>query len=66
MSRIFIPAILMTVLSLSACSRCEECEAVNGATETICETEFDNSSQYEDAIADREADGTTCTAAGGI
>ena len=65
-NRFFICVMCVGLLLLTSCSRCEECEAVNGGTETICETEFDNSSQYEDAIADREADGATCTATGGF
>ena len=50
-------------LGLVGCSRCEDCE-LNGNTETICETEFDNPDQYYDAIADKEAGGATCTAVG--
>ena len=53
------------LLLFVGCSRCEECQ-VNGTSETICETEFDNADQYEDAIADREAGGATCTATGGF
>ncbi|MCB9191558.1 MAG: hypothetical protein H6603_05285 [Flavobacteriales bacterium] len=52
-------------LGLVGCSRCEDCE-LNGNTETICETEFDSSNQYEDAIADREAAGAVCTSSGGF
>jgi hypothetical protein len=62
------PAIVLTVVGLSilsGCSRCQEC-TLNGATETICETEFDNSQQYEDAIADRESQGASCTSSGGF
>ncbi len=57
-----LPLLLMFVVG---CSRCEECE-LNNASETICETEFDNTAQYEDAIADAEANGATCTPASGF
>lgn len=53
------------LLVLSGCSRCQDCEQ-NNSTETICETEFDNSEQYEDAIADAEADGAVCVSSGGF
>lgn len=55
----------LLVLLLSSCSRCKECQ-LQGATETICETEFDNSHQYEDAVADKEAEGAVCTSTGGF
>lgn len=54
-----------SVVLLSGCARCQEC-TVNSNTETICETEFDTTQQYEDAIADREAAGATCTSSGGF
>ena len=63
--RISLFLIGLTVVGLSACSRCEECQD-QGSTETICETEFDNPDQYEDAIADREAQGAVCTSTGGF
>lgn len=64
MSRlIFLP--IITLLFLAGCSRCQDCQ-LNGATETICETEFDNSDQYNDAIADQEAAGAVCTSSGGF
>jgi hypothetical protein len=50
-------------LFLAGCNKCEECE-LNSNTETLCETEFDSPEQYQDAIADQEAMGATCTAAG--
>lgn len=56
---------IIACAGLVGCTRCEDCE-LNGATETICETEFDNPNQYENAIADREALGATCTASGGF
>ena len=59
----FLP--VLGLLILSGCTRCQEC-TLNGSTETICETEFDNSQQYEDAIADRESLGATCTSSGGF
>ena len=51
--------------SLVGCSRCQECDSAS-SSETICETEFDNSNQYDDAIADAEANGASCTSAGGF
>jgi hypothetical protein len=58
--------VLMTVaVAFVGCSRCQEC-TVNNNTETICDTEFDSSQQYEEAIADREAAGATCTSSGGF
>lgn len=54
---------MVLVLCASSCSQCEDCE-LNGNTERICETEFDNTDQYQDAIADKEAAGASCTAVG--
>lgn len=51
--------------ALVGCSKCEECQ-LNGNTETLCETEFDSPDAYENALADREANGATCTASGGF
>jgi hypothetical protein len=51
--------------SLVGCSRCQECSHAT-SSETICETEFDNSNQYEDAIADAEANGASCISTGGF
>lgn len=59
-NRLFLTGILGLLLSASSCTRCEDCE-LNGSVERICESEFDNANQYDDAIADREADGATCT-----
>tara|TARA_R110002072_G_scaffold79498_2_gene183348 strand:+ start:511 stop:708 length:198 start_codon:yes stop_codon:yes gene_type:complete len=53
------------VLLASGCSRCEDCQ-FQGGSETICETEFDNSQQYEDAIAERESSGASCSSTGGF
>ena len=53
---------LSVTLLFSSCSRCEDCE-LNGNTERICETEFDNPDQYQNALDDREAAGATCTPA---
>lgn len=64
MIRLFFISFIASV-GLVGCSRCQDCE-LNGATETICETEFDNAAQYEDAVSDREADGATCTSSGGF
>lgn len=55
----------LIVLALAGCARCEECK-LQGASETICETEFDSPNQFENAIADRESQGATCTATGGF
>lgn len=57
-----VSAVALVILT-AGCSRCEEC-VQNGNSETICETEFDSTDQYEDAIADQEANGATCTASG--
>lgn len=62
------PTILVVAIIFSGligCSRCEECE-LNNNSETICETEFDSPDEYENAIADRESNGATCTSNGGI
>jgi hypothetical protein len=55
----------LIALVFAGCSRCEECQ-LQGGSETICETEFDNPDQYEDAIADREIQGASCTSTGGF
>ena len=52
-------------LFVAGCGKCEDCE-LNGNTETICESDFDNTDQYEGALADQEADGATCTSVGGF
>ena len=56
---------VFVVMTLIGCSQCEECE-LNGSSETICETEFDSTDQYQDAIADLEASGASCTSTGGF
>ncbi|MBI1288188.1 MAG: hypothetical protein GC178_11500 [Flavobacteriales bacterium] len=61
----YLMAATVSGVLFAGCNRCQEC-TVNNNTETICETEFDNSQQYEDAIADREAAGATCTSSGGF
>lgn len=60
-------SLLILLLSgfLGGCSRCEECTKGSN-TETICDTEFDDAQQYEDAIADREAAGAVCSASSGF
>ena len=64
MSKVWLISLVMG-FALIGCTRCQDCE-LNGATETICETEFDNANQYEGAIADREAAGAVCTSSGGL
>lgn len=61
----FLAFAVVFVMACTGCSQCQEC-TVNSNTETICETEFDSSQQYEEAIADREASGATCTSTGGF
>lgn len=56
---------LIVAISFVGCSRCEDCE-LNGGSERICEAEFDSPDQYENAIADREAQGAVCTSASGF
>jgi len=53
------------IVMFASCSRCEECQ-LQGNSETICETEFDNPDQYEDAISEEEILGATCTSTGGF
>ncbi len=60
-----ILAVAVLFSGLIGCSKCEECQ-LNGNSETICETEFDNPDAYENAIADREANGASCTSSGGF
>ena len=62
-NKLALLALAVVALGMSACTQCEDCE-LNGNTERICETEFDNPDQYYDAIADKEAGGATCTAVG--
>ncbi len=52
-------------LFMVGCSTCEDCD-LNGNTETLCETEFDSPEQYQDAIADQEAQGAICSSTGGF
>ena len=47
-------------ISLMSCSQCVDCE-LNGSTERLCDTEFDNPDQYQNAIDDREAAGAVCS-----
>lgn len=61
----YLLVMAISVVLFSSCNRCQEC-TVNNNTETICESEFDSTQQYEDAIADREAAGATCTSSGGF
>ncbi|MDB4655804.1 hypothetical protein OAE48_03050 [Flavobacteriales bacterium] len=62
-SKVSLSVCAVAVVLLSGCSRCEECNYAS-SSETICETEFDNSSQFEDAVADAEANGASCTSVG--
>lgn len=57
--------ILLAIVLTVGCSRCEDCES-NGGSERICEAEFDSPEQYENAIADREAQGAVCTSTAGF
>ena len=57
--------IVILIFGLASCSRCEDCD-LNGNVERICEAEFDSRNQYENAVADREAQGATCTSAAGF
>jgi hypothetical protein len=63
--RISLISVAFGLVVLAGCSRCEECD-YQGSSETICETEFDNPDQYEDAISDREAQGASCASTGGF
>jgi hypothetical protein len=58
-NKIFICLIALSTFLIS-CSQCQDCE-LNGNTERICDTEFDNQDQFQNAIDDREAAGATCT-----
>jgi hypothetical protein len=64
-SRYLVFAVAMGCSSLVACSKCEDCQ-LNGNSETLCETEFDSPDAYDNAIADRESNGATCTSSGGF
>lgn len=48
------------------CGRCQECSYDSGGSETICETEFDTSAQYDIAIDNAEANGADCVSTGGL
>jgi len=63
--KISLFGVALSLAFLVGCSRCEECQ-FQGASETICETEFDSPDQYDDAIADKEGQGATCTSTGGF
>ena len=56
---------LVLMVTFIGCGRCQDCE-LNNSQETICEAEFDNFDQYQDAIAQAEADGASCTSASGF
>lgn len=64
-SKVLLPICVAALALLSGCSRCEECNYTS-SSETICETEFDNTSQFEDAVADAEANGANCTSVSGF
>lgn len=64
-NRFLILLVAFGCTALISCSKCEECK-LNGNTETLCETEFDSPDAYENALADREANGATCTSSGGF
>lgn len=63
--RISLIGIGVSMLIISGCSRCEECQ-YQGSSETICESEFDTPDQYDDAVSDRESQGAQCTSTGGF
>lgn len=56
---------VILIFGFASCSRCEDCD-LNGDVERICEAEFDSPEQYENAVADREAQGASCTSAAGF
>lgn len=63
MQEVSVNKLLLTMLisvSLMSCSQCVDCE-LNGNIERLCDTEFDNPDQYQNAIDDREAAGATCS-----
>ena len=64
-SKFSLIAICAFVVLVAGCSRCQECD-YSSSSETICETEFDNTAQYEDAITDAEASGANCTSSAGF
>jgi hypothetical protein len=51
---------------LMGCGRCVECVYDSGGSETICESEFDSSVQYNQAVDHAETRGATCTSTGGL
>ena len=61
-SRRFLAAAML--LAFIGCGRCVECVYDAGGSETICETEFDSSAQFNIAVDQAELAGATCTSTG--
>lgn len=51
------------VLVLGSCGNCVKCDALPGfpgTSEKICEKDYDNTADYDAAVATREAAGWSC------
>ena len=61
MIRIKLIFVFIWILAFVGCTRCSDC-VNNGATERICEQDFDDPNAYNAAIASQESDGAECVA----
>jgi NADH:ubiquinone oxidoreductase subunit F (NADH-binding) len=48
------------ISGLSSCQKCTVCEKGSEPDVRICEDDYNNDSQYREAITDKEADGFSC------
>jgi hypothetical protein len=61
---ILISFILMGLLSTTACKKDKNCKECTGCktlpTTTLCEDDFEKTSNYEDQVQNYESDGCNC------
>lgn len=64
MKKILISGIFIFTLFITSCSKdnCKECvDCKTKASATLCEEDFEKTSDYDDKIDDMVSDGCTCT-----
>ena len=55
-----ISSAIMFVTALSSCQTCTVCEKGSEPDVRICKSDYNNDSQYRQAITDKEGDGFSC------
>jgi len=63
MKKVIIPILFSLTLVVASCSskNCQECTScLTKANETLCESDFQTTSDYNDKLADMASDGCNC------